>query len=237
MTCDARDLARIAFLRAIRLDRRNAAARYHLGLLYRGDAYGYLDAALEQFEIYVRLDAEASPRVQNVQRTIIPAIKQDIARRAAERPGAANRDAALSSAAQAKAEAAVKKNTFKTARVEYDKALAADPLNYAAALGLAQMWAKTDTTDFGKKKTLEYYKTACALRPSAVKTFLAAGELAMNLGQWATAEEIYSRAVAANPADISAIDGLIRALRKVGGKAKIADAYQVYRESIPIRKR
>lgn len=237
MTCDARDLARIAFLRAIRLDRRNAAARYHLGLLYRGDAFGYLDAALEQFEIYVRLDAEASPRVQNVQRTIIPAIRQDIARRATERPGAANRDAALSSASQARAEAAVKKGTFKTARVEYDKALAADPLNYPAALGLAQMWAKTDTTDFGKKKALEYYKTACALRPSAVKTFLAAGELAMNLGQWATAEEIYSRAVAANPADISAIDGLIRALRKVGGKAKIADAYQVYRESIPIRKR
>jgi hypothetical protein len=58
----------------------------------------------------------------------------------------------------------------------------------------------------------------------------------MKLGQWASAAEIYSRAIAANPSDISAIDGLIRALRKSGGKATIASAYQLYRESIPIRR-
>ena len=46
------------------------------------------------------------------------------------------------------------------------------------------------------------------------------------------AVEIYSRAVAANPASLDAIDGLIRALRKTGGKAKVAEAYQRYRESL-----
>ena len=46
------------------------------------------------------------------------------------------------------------------------------------------------------------------------------------------AVEIYSRAVAANPASIPAVDGLIKALRKVGGRQKEAAAYQRYRDSI-----
>ena len=65
--------------------RRAAAAWYHLGLVYR-DAFGYYEAALEQFEIFVRLEASASPRVQKVLRTIIPALKEQISREAANRP-------------------------------------------------------------------------------------------------------------------------------------------------------
>lgn len=232
---EKRALSRIAFLRAIRLDRRNASARYHLGLLYR-NSYGYLDAALEQFNVFVRLLDAGDERVQKAQRVFIPEIKEEIARRAAERPGASRRDSSVSAAALVRAEAAVKKGHFKTARLEYDRALAADVLSYPAALGLAKAWERSDRTNFGLRKALEHYKTACSLRYSAVSTFIAAGSLAMRLGQWASAVEIYSRAVAANPSDITAIDGLIRALRKAGGKAKIASAYQLYRESIPLRR-
>ena len=124
MTRDNRDLARIAFLTAIRLDRRNAPARYHLGLLYRGDKYSYLDAALEQFEIFVRLGETADPRAVHAQRTIIPGIKTDIARRAAERPGAQRRDANVSAAALSRADAAWKKKNYKVAKSEYE---AVDP--------------------------------------------------------------------------------------------------------------
>ena len=236
MTRDRRDFARIAFLRAIRLDRRNASARYHLGLLYRGDSYGYLDAALEQFDIFVRLGETADPRAVHAQRVIIPGIKADIARRAAERPGAQRRDANASAAALARAEAAWKKGNFKTARNEYEAAYKADVLSYPAALGLAKAWEKTDTTAAGSQRALDSYKAACSLRPGAIATFLSAGNLAMKLKQYATATELYSRAVAANPADISAIDGLIRALRNAGGQAKVADAYQRYRDTIPVRK-
>ncbi len=236
MTRDKRDLARIAFLRAIRLDRRNASARYHLGLLYRGDSYGYLDAALEQFDIFVRLGETADPRVIHAQRTIIPGIKADIARRAAERPGAQNRNAKVASDAIARGDAAMKKGNFKVARDEYAAACKADVLSYPAALGLAKAWEKADATPAGRQRALDSYKAACSLRPSAVSTFLAAGELAVKLGQHATALELYSRAVAANPADISAIDGLIRALRKVGGRKEDADAYQSYRDSLSQRK-
>ena len=231
MTCDNHHLARIAFLRAIRLDRRNASAWYHLGLLYR-DGFGYLEAALEQFEIFSRLEEEASPRVQKVQRTVIPALKESISRAATERPGASKRNSAACAAAIAKAEDATKKGRFRDAREAYALALKSDPLSYPAALGLAKAWEKTDSTKAGQEKAFDAYKTACMLRPSAVSTFLAAGSLAAKLGFSLQAVEIYSRAVAANPASPDAIDGLIRALRKTGGKAKVAEAYQQYRLSL-----
>ena len=231
MTCDNHHLARVAFLRAIRLDRRNAAAWYHLGLLYR-DGFGYLEAALEQFEIFVRLEEEASPRVQKVQRTIIPALKEQISRAATERPGAAKRNSSVCATSIAAAESALKKGNAKAAREAYQQALAADPLSYPAALGLAKAWEKTDATKAGQQKAFENYKIACMLRPSAVSTFLVAGSMAAKLGLTLQAVEIYSRAVAANPTSLEAIDGLIRALRKSGGKAKIAESYQRYRDSL-----
>jgi len=235
MTNNSEHLARIAFLRAIRLDRLNAAARYHLALLYR-DNFGYLEAALEQLEIFIRLEQVASPRVQKVQRSMIPALKESINHAAADRPGVANRNSANCASAIAKAEAAVKKGNLKSARAAYQEALAADPLSYPAALGLAKAWEKGDATKSGQTKALDYYQMACTLNASAISTFLTAGALAARLGANAQAAAIYSRAVAASPTSFDALDGLIRALQKCG-QAKVAQAYQKYRESIPARKK
>ena len=236
MTCDNHDLARVAFLMAIRLDRRNAAAWYHLGLLYR-DGFDYPEAALEQFEIFVRLEASASPRVQKVQRRIIPGLKERIAQTAATRPGVAKRDSAACAAAIAKAEAAVKKGGYKAARPLYQDALKADPMSYPAALGLAKAWQKTDTTHAGQVKAFENYKLACMLRPGAISTFLSAGALATQLGFHVQAVEIYSRAFAASPTSVEALDGLIRALTKAGKKAKVTSAYGDYRKVITAKKK
>ena len=187
---------------------------------------------MEQFEIFTRLEEQSSPRVQKVQRTVIPALKESISRAAAERPGVAKRNSASCAALISTAEAAVKKGNFKVARETYQKALAADPLSYPAALGLAKAWEKADTTRDGQTRAFENYKTACVLRPSAVTTFLKAGSLAAKLGLNLQTVEIYSRAIAANPSSLDAIDGLIRALRKVGGKERVAAAYQAYRTSL-----
>ena len=236
MSREKPDIARTCFLRAIWIDRRNAAAWYHLGLLYR-DSFGYPEAALEQFEIFVRLEASASPRVQKVQRSVIPALKETISRTTANLPGVSSRDSSASSTELSKAEAAWKKKEFRTARGLYDAALKADPLSYPAALGLAQAWQRTDLTKAGQTKALEFYKRACVLRPGSVSTFLTAGALAAKLGLHAQAVEIYSRAVAASPTKAEALDGLVRALTKVGGRAKDAQAYQRYRDSITVRRK
>jgi len=234
MTCDKRDYARIAFLVAIRFDHRNASARYHLGLLYRGDSYGYLDAALEQFEIFVRLGDRTGPRAEHVQRVIIPGIKDDISRRAVERCGG-RRNAEESARRLAAAEAAWKEKKFEKARAEYEAAVKEDLLSYPAVMGLAKALEKTDTSAKGRQRVLDCYKAACALRPTSVSTLLKTGDLAARMDQNATAAEVYSRAVAANPSNITAVDGLIRSLRKTGN-AKVAAAYQRYRETIPVRK-
>jgi len=228
--------ARVAFLKALRLDRRNASAWYHLALLYR-DGFGYLETALEHLEFFVRLEVSASPRVQKVQRVLIPALKESVARMLADRPGASKRDSSACAAHLVKAEAAWKKGDFKSARQSYQSAAAADALSYPAAEGLARAWLKTDATKAGQTAALESYRKACILRPSAVSTFLTAASLASKLGFNAQAVEIYSRAVAANPASLEALDGLIRSLRKVGGQAKEAEVYQDYRTMVAAKKR
>ena len=230
-------LARTSFLIALRQDRTNAAAWYHLGLVYRDSPFGYNEAALEQFNIYVRLDSEASPRVQKTQRTLIPALKEMIQRAAMERPGAAKRDSAACTTLLAAAETAMKKKQFKTARQKYEQALQADPLSYPAALGLAKALENVDASKLGQQKAFEAYAVACSLRPSAVNTLLTAGALAAKLSLNSQAVDIYSRAMAANPASLDAVDGLIRALRKVKGRGKIANAYQQYRDVLPVPRR
>lgn len=233
MAKERRHHARIAFLRAMRLDRRAAAPRYHLGLLYR--EFGYYEAALEQFEVFARLDDVNSPRVQKVQRTVIPELKETIARIVTERPGVSRRDSAKSAAELAKGDAAVKKGAYKVARQHYQAAAESDPLSYLAALGLAKAWQKSDSSQEGQKKAFESYRNACSLKPGAIDTFLTAGALASKLGMHAQAVEIYSRAVAVAPYKLDAIDGLIRALRRSGGGNAEAQAYQGYRDSLTVR--
>lgn len=230
-----RDVARTDFLRAIKLDGRNASARYNLGVLYK-NAFSYNKAALDQFEIFVRLEKTADKRVQDVQQKTIPAIRDEIAAADARRDGVAKRDSAASAAALRKAEAAWAKGTFKTAKLRYGEAYAADVLSYPAALGLAKAWEKTDTTQAGLREALKYYCIASSLRPSSKDIALKAGDLAYKLGSYAPAVEAYSHALAASPNDITVADGLIRALQKSGNSAS-ARAYQRYRDWVFERKK
>lgn len=209
---------------------------YHLGHLYRYAPFGYPEAARDAFDAFVHLSGAemSSVRVQKTQQSIIPELKDTISRAMAERPGAAQRNSAASVAALSKAEAATKKGNHKAARTAYQEALTADPLSYPAALGLARAELKIDATAAGQKKALATYRTACSLKPSAVATLVEAGALAERLALPAQAREIYSRAVAANPASIDAIDGLYRSIRKANGDRKVAQAYQAYRDILPV---
>ena len=83
-------------------------------------------------------------------------------------------------------------------------------------------------------RALDNYQIACLLHPSAVATFMSAGSLAVRLGLVARAVEFYSRAVAANPASVEALDGLVLALRKTN-QTNIAQAYQAYRASLAVK--
>ena len=176
--------------------------------------------------------------MQKVLRTIIPGLSDSIRRAEADCPGASRRNSAACAAALSKAEEAEKKGNWKTAAAKYKEAHELDALSVNAALGLARAIEKTDTSNAGRTRAFECYRTVCQLSPGKTAVFLKAGKLAYDLGRYGEAAEIYSRAVAATPSNIDAIDGLIRSLQKTGGSQKIAAAYQKYRESIkPIKKK
>ncbi len=226
----ARDRARVALFKAIRLNGRNAAAYYHLGLLYR-DYYDYKELACEQFDIYLHLETKAGTlagkRVQNVKRNVIPELREAINAATVSRAGASRRDSDACAAALLKAEAAWKKGQFKTARLRYADAYKADPLSAAAALGLARTWTKVDTRKAGQVEGYKYYRIACELNPSGYKTFLEAGDAALRTGHYSAAVEIYSRALAIRSTDKKALNGLVKAAKKAG-QAKVAAVYQGY---------
>lgn len=234
---ELRDKARTELLRATQLDKLNAPARYHLGLLYR-DSFGFVEAAKEQFDFFVHLNSKdvVDERVQNVQHVIMPKLREEIARKAASRPGVAKRDSVGCTAILAKADALRKSGNLKGARAAYEEALRKDVLSYPAAVNLARVIEESDKSKTGAKDAYKAYRTACELSPGDVKSHIAAGNLAIKTEQFASAVLLYSRAVASNPTDTTAIDGLIRALRR-SNNAKSAAVYQHYRDTLPKRKK
>lgn len=232
-----RDRARTEFLMALALDKKCAPAYYHLGILYRSEPFPYKEAALTQFEFFKSVGPQADPRYDRVLRVVIPELKEEINRARAERPGATNRDSTAAAESIRKAQLAEKKGQTQSARRLYEAAFKSDPLSYEAALGLAKTIKKAEgNSEAGKKRAFDAYNAACHLRSSAVTTFLDAAQLAMDLKKYQSAVELYSRAMAANSRNTTAIDGMIRALRKCD-RPKTAAIYQKYRDSIaPVRK-
>ena len=219
-----RESARIHLFTAVRLNPRNAPARYHLGLLYR-DSFGYSEAALDQFELYARLDRKDTNRVARVRAKTIPELKDAIAKNPARR--VERRDSAASAKELRRAEEAVAKKQFKTARLRYADAYKADPLNHLAAAGLADAWYASEPTKAGAAEAFKYCKAACALRPNSKEYLMKAGDYARKSGNAAGAVEAYSRAVATSPNDIGAIRALAEAYAN-NGKPRVGELFKRY---------
>lgn len=232
---DLADRARTELLRALNLDRRNAAAYYHLAVLYRGASFGFSEAALEQFRFYVKLmGADADERVRRVQHEAIPALEREIREQATARYGAVRRDAAACAKALEKADAAAKKQRYREARGHYAEALKRDPLCREAALGQARCCERSDRSANGRLEAYRAYRTACELNRNDVPTMLHTADLALKLGNPASAVALYSRALAAERRSVDATKGMIRALEQAGGNANrlLARVYGEYLKSL-----
>ncbi len=233
-----RDRARTALLSAIRLDMKNSVARYHLGLIYRD--LGYNEIARDNFSLFTGIERmrkrDGDERVAMVATTILPDLNERINEEKSHSKGADNRNSSAAADALKKARAAWDNGKYKTAKLRYTEAYAADVLNYDAALGLARAWEKTDSSRTGLDTALNYYYAACKLRPSAKDTLIKTAALATRLGKHSMAAEAYSRAVAASPYDPVAIEGLIKALKTIG-RVKSAEIYRSYLDFVVATKR
>ena len=185
---DETDAARISLLRALRLDFRNAAAWYHLGVLSRG-TYHFPAAAKDQFEMACRLDPNSS-RTRETMRTIIPALRETLARIAADKPGADKRNPGEAARLIADGVSAQKKKDIKTAGACFAKAFAADPLSWEAAWHYAQTLQAVEeakkpgdktrlTPSDIVKKTLYAYRVALDAKPASRETCMSAARFAL----------------------------------------------------------
>lgn len=224
------DAARMTLFRALRLDRRNAAVWYHLGLLSR-NTYRFDEAAVEQFEMAARLSDPKDPRTLKLSREIIPAVRASLAAAAASRPGVAKRNAGAAAELLAEAEKLRKKKMIRAAIKKYEAALEADPFSYPAAREMAYLVSLNDKTVAGVDKALHAYRAAIDQRPAVQENYYAAAQLAYANRRWATAVAILNRAIAHDPENLKTLDLFIAALQKAG-KGKQAEAWKAYRREL-----
>lgn len=227
---DACDAARISLLRAMRLNRRNAAAWYHLGYLSRM-VYHFDEAAVEQFEMSARFTDPREEHGKKISRDILPALRRAITTAAASKPGVAKRDPGAAAKLLAEGEKLQQQKSIRAAIRKYEAAFTADPLSDAAALKYAYLLALNDKTPGGVDKALAAYRAVIDQRPEKQANYIAAARLAYANGRWATAAAIMDRAVAHDPENRTTLDLLIAALQKAG-KTKQAEAWKAYRAEV-----
>ena len=224
------DAARISFFQARRLDYKNEAAWYYLGLVYR-DVYRFYEAAEEHFRMFARLSKPDDPRAKKVNYEIVPELRRTLAGIAAARPGASSSKPNQAAALIQEAQALEEKGQLAAATKKYGAAFAADPQSYAAALGYARLVKRTDKTKEGVRKSMLAYRAAIDQKPAVQKNYLEVARLARENQLWAQAVEIMNRAVAHHPDKRGALDQLIAALQKTGN-SKLANAWSEYRKDL-----
>jgi len=218
------DRARLTLWRAVRLDRKNAAAWYHLGHLSR-DTYRFDDAALEQFEMAGRLMKDPA-RAKAIARDTIPALRESLRARIASKPGAAKRDPGAAAKLVAEAEALAAKDPKKAA-AKFAEAYAKDPLSYAAAWNFAKSSVSGAKTDLEVTKAIEAFQDAIDQRPNSQDTYRTAARAALGRNKPMRAEKFLSQALAHDPENKATLEIYVQTLRRLGKttEAKLYEAY------------
>jgi len=230
MAQQSHDAARISLLRALRLDRRNASAHYHLGKLLH-EAFHYDEAATEQFALAAGCPGVPPARARQIRGEILPALAKSSASTVAAVLGGEKRDAAAAKKLLAEGESLQKRKMSTAAARKFTAAFLADRSNEAAAQKVAQEVPKVDRSVAAVERALEAYRVLIALRPSRLANYTEAARFAYQNKRWAVAVQVMDRAVAQRPEDLPALDLLIASLKKAG-KTGLQEAWSAFRAEI-----
>lgn len=218
------DHARLTLWRALRLHYGNAAARYHLGHLYR-DTYRFEDAAQEQFEMAGRLMRDPI-RAKAIVHEVIPALRESLRARMASKPGATSRDPAAAAKLVAEGEALAKTDAKKSAD-RFVEAYAKDPLSYAAAFNCAKSICARAKTGSEIDKAMAAFQDAIDQRPNSQETYRTAARAALNCRRPIRAEKFLSQALAHDSGCKPTLELYVQTLRRLG-KSTEAKLYSAY---------
>lgn len=224
------DAARLSFLRALRLDRRNAAAWYHQGRLLH-EVFRFHEAAAEQFTMAAGCPDVPAERAKKIRGEILPALAKASAAATAKALGTGGRDAAAAAKLVEEGVKLEKKKMAAAAVKKYEAAFAADRSCEAAAKKVAALLPQVDKSSGATDRALEAYRALIALRPSRLSNYLEAALLAYQNRRWAVAAQIMDRAVAFHPENDKALGLLVASLKKAG-KAQLKEAWGDYRAEL-----
>ena len=218
------DMARLALWRAVRLDRKNAAAWYHLGHLSR-DTYRFENAALEQFEMAGRLIKDPE-RAKAIAHSVIPALRESLRAKMASKPRASTRDPATAAKLVAEGEALQKRDP-KRASAKFSEAYSKDPLSYAAAWNYAKATSASAKTDSSVDKALAAFQDAIDVRPNSQELYRTAAEAARRHGRNMQAAKFLNQALAHEFENKATLKIYVQVLRRLGraSEAKLYEAY------------
>ena len=190
---DRHDIARLHLLQALRLSRAYAPAYYNLASLYR-DKFNLREEALDNFELFVRLadknDSHYGSAVNNIKR-----LRMNLERTRAEEQDNLRRDpAAAARLLQEGMRQQIAKQYAKAVKA-YRDALAADPLTFSAAFGLAMTYKAQGL----RPEAIEAFRRATDISPNHQDSYFQAAEMALQLKHTADAAKILDRAIARSP--------------------------------------
>lgn len=216
--------ARVKFLQAIMLDRRNSSAHFHLAYLYR-DTFNCYEAAKEEFSLFVHIEQVVDERVKRIKNEVLPSLEEEIKNRS--QTNVSRIDTVGCASMLRKGDEFFKRRKFKDAADAFAKALKANPTSYQAALELARSYARLNRNRSDREQALGAYLTACKIRSYAISTHIEAADFALRIGNMATAVRLYSQALASSPTSTKAVQGLIDSLTK-SGDIQAASVYRGY---------
>jgi tetratricopeptide (TPR) repeat protein len=187
------DLSRLYYLRAIKENRKHEPAYYNLATLYRDD-YKFIEEALDNFELFVRITNPKNRYYEKAVNNIKP-LRNNLERISANEPEVVRRDSPKAAKLLQDGVTAYSVKQYSKAIRCYQEAMDADPLTFSAAYGLGKVYQQQGLW----REARNAFKRATEINPNHQECYCAAAELSLQLRETGAAGKLLDKAIARSP--------------------------------------
>lgn len=233
MAQKAGEQARISFLQAIRLNSRNASARYHLGKVLR-EYFHFDGAALEQFMMAAGCPGLPAAQAKKIKDELIPELSKASKAFEVSVVGKGKCDEKAAKKLIADGDGLLKRKMTTMALKKYEEAFKADRSYEPAALKYVTELRKAGKSSANVEKAFDAYRVLFALRPAREDYYYNAAQFAFEKGRWSVAVSILDRGLAYHPTSMKLLDLQVSSLQKAGKEA-LGTTWSGYRAAVKAR--